>query len=101
MDWTTPMNAGLAMVRKTVYYTGRVQGVGFRYTTRSIAGRYDVGGFVRNLPDGRVELVAEGESHELATFLDEVRERMGVQIHDEKVDTQPATGEFVAFDIRH
>lgn len=95
------MAPGQATQRRTVYYTGRVQGVGFRYTTRSIAGRFDVGGFVRNLPDGRVELVAEGEPHELAVFLDEVRERMGVQIRDEKVDTQPATGEFAGFDIRH
>jgi acylphosphatase len=95
------MNRSLAKLRKSVYYTGRVQGVGFRYTARSIAGRFDVDGFVRNLPDGRVELVAEGEPHELAVFLDEVRERMGVQIRDEKVDTQPATGEFTGFEIRH
>ena len=95
------MNRSLANLRKSVYYTGRVQGVGFRYTARSIAGRFDVDGFVRNLPDGRVELVAEGEPHELAVFLDEVRERMGVQIRDEKVDTQPATGEFTGFEIRH
>ena len=61
--------------RYTVYYAGRVQGVGFRYTTRSIARRYDVSGFVRNCPDGRVELVAEGEPDELDAFLREVRDR--------------------------
>ena len=95
------MNRSLTKLRKSVHYTGRVQGVGFRYTARAIAGRFDVAGFVRNLPDGRVELVAEGEPHELAVFLDEVRERIGVQIRDEKVDTQPATGEFTGFEIRH
>ena len=95
------MKQGIADQRKTVFYTGRVQGIGFRYTARAIAGRFDVCGFVRNLPDGRVELVAEGEPHQLAVFLDEVRERMGVQIRDEKVDTQPATGEFAEFEIRH
>lgn len=95
------MNQGRANLRKAVYYTGRVQGVGFRYTARSIAGRFVVDGFVRNMPDGRVELVAEGEPHELALFLDEIRERMGVQIRDEKVDTQPASGEFAGFDIRY
>jgi acylphosphatase len=94
------MNARPSDLRKTVYYTGRVQGVGFRYTARSIAGRFDVRGFVRNLPDGRVELTAEGERHELAAFLDEIRERMSHQIRDEKVDTQPATGEFTGFEIR-
>src|SRR5688572_25939207 len=60
--------------RSTVLYSGRVQGVGFRYTTRSIARKYQVSGFVRNLPDGRVELVAEGAAHELEAFLGEVRE---------------------------
>ena len=98
---TEPVNRSIINQRKSVVYTGRVQGVGFRYTARAIAGRFDVCGYVRNLPDGRVELVAEGEPHDLAVFLDEVRERMAVQIRDEKVDTQPPTGEFTGFDIRH
>lgn len=87
--------------RKTVHYSGRVQGVGFRYTAQSIAKRFAVGGYVRNLPDGRVELVAEGERHELAIFLDEIRERLAAQIRHESVDTQPGTGEFGSFEIRH
>ncbi len=95
------MTAAMATMRKSVYYSGRVQGVGFRYTAHSIARRFDVSGFVRNLPDGRVELVAEGERHELTLFLDEIRERMGAQIRDETVDTQPATGEFTGFEIRY
>ena len=45
-----------------MYFSGHVQGVGFRYTTRSVASRFAVTGYVRNLPDGRVELVAEGGS---------------------------------------
>jgi acylphosphatase len=87
--------------RRTVLYSGHVQGVGFRYTTQAIARRYDVRGFVRNLPDGRVELVAEGEKHELAAFLDDVRERMARYIRDERIDTQPASGGFTGFEIRH
>ena len=67
----------------------------------SIAKRYEVNGYVRNLPDGQVELVAEGEKHELAAFLDDVRERLVRYIRDERVDTQPATGEFAGFEIRH
>ena len=47
-------------IRKTIYYSGRVQGVGFRWTTRRIACEYDVTGYVMNLPDGRVELAVEG-----------------------------------------
>lgn len=87
--------------RRHVHYHGRVQGVGFRYTTRSIAGRYKVRGYVRNLPDGRVELVVEGDRNELAAFLDEVRERLGHHIRDEMVDTQSPSGEFAIFEIRH
>ncbi len=87
--------------RHTVYYSGHVQGVGFRYTARSIARGYDVAGFVRNLPDGRVELVAEGKPHEVDAFLREVRDRFFNQVRDERGDVQPATGEFAAFEIRH
>ena len=50
--------------RATVFYAGRVQGVGFRYTAREIACGYDVAGYVCNLPDGRVELVVEGAETE-------------------------------------
>jgi acylphosphatase len=95
------MSANPGHLRKCVLYEGHVQGVGFRFTTQSIAKRYDVTGFVRNLPDGRVELVAEGEKHELVAFLDDVRERMVRYIRDERVDTLSASGEFAGFEIRH
>jgi acylphosphatase len=84
-----------------VVYSGRVQGVGFRYTTRSIASRYAVVGYVLNLPDGRVELVAEGEPRELNAFLGEVREALGANIRDEKCDVQAAAGAFSGFEILH
>ncbi|MCI0332334.1 MAG: acylphosphatase [Planctomycetes bacterium] len=87
--------------RYTVYFAGRVQGVGFRYNTCSIARGYDVTGFVRNCPDGRVEIVAEGQPHELDTFLGEVRERFFNYIRDERRDVQEPSGEFTGFDIRH
>ena len=56
-------------IRRRVHFSGRVQGVGFRYTCQSIARGFDVGGYVRNLPDGRVEPLAEGEPGELDNFL--------------------------------
>jgi acylphosphatase len=87
--------------RHTVTYTGHVQGVGFRYTTHSIARNHAVTGYVRNLPDGRVELVAEGNRHELDAFLEEVRSRLANHIRDERHDIGPATGEFSTFEIRH
>ena len=57
-----------------VFYEGRVQGVGFRYTARRVAAGFDVAGYVRNLPDGRVELVASGDDGEVDGFLAELRE---------------------------
>jgi acylphosphatase len=95
------MKSGVAPQRRTVQYAGRVQGVGFRYSARTIAHRYAVSGYVRNQPDGRVELVAEGDPHELDEFLSEVRERFLGNIRDEKADVQPATGEYTGFAIRH
>ena len=85
--------------RRTGYYSGHVQGVGFRYTTSAIARGYAVTGFVRNLPDRRVELVVEGEPKEIQAFLGEVREQFANQIRDERSDDGPATGEFSDFDI--
>ena len=73
--------------RVTVRYSGHVQGVGFRYTATSIARGHDVTGYVRNLPDGRVELVAEGDLQASDAFLSEVSERLGDHIRDERRDT--------------
>jgi acylphosphatase len=87
--------------RVTVRYSGHVQGVGFRYTTTSIGRGHNVTGFVRNLPDGSVELVAEGEPRAVDSFLLEVGERLGQHIRDERRDTSPATGEYAAFEIQH
>ncbi|MDD5351027.1 MAG: acylphosphatase [Chthoniobacteraceae bacterium] len=62
------------MIAKHVFYEGRVQGVGFRYTVRYLAKGFDVLGWVRNLPDGRVELLAGGEPDEVDGFLQAIAE---------------------------
>ena len=85
--------------RSEVHYSGHVQGVGFRYTVRRIAGRYDVTGFVRNLADGRVQLVVEGPAAQVAEMLVDVTEAMGRCIRNADTRRCPATGEFNSFDI--
>ena len=89
------------MHRRTCYFTGRVQGVGFRYTVKNVALQYKVHGFVKNLPDGRVELVMEGPDPDMDRLVDDVSQRMNGFI--KKVDSveDPATGEFQQFFIRH
>ncbi len=61
---------------ETVYFSGHVQGVGFRYTVLQIAKEFEVAGFVSNLPDGRVHLEAEGRAGDVAAFIAGVEERM-------------------------
>jgi len=62
------------MIGRQVFYEGRVHGVGFRYTTRTIAKGFDVIGWVKNLPDGRVEMQICGAPDEVRDFLDAVRD---------------------------
>jgi acylphosphatase len=87
--------------RAQVIYSGRVQGVGFRYTVREVACGYEVTGYVRNLPDGRVELVAEGEEAELQAFVTAIPEsELGGYIRNAEQHSAAATGEFRRFEIR-
>ncbi|MCF7787433.1 MAG: acylphosphatase [Prosthecobacter sp.] len=63
------------MTAKNVLYSGRVQGVGFRYSTKRIASGFDVTGWIKNLPDGRVELLAQAlEADELEAFLEDIQQ---------------------------
>jgi acylphosphatase len=85
---------------REVWYSGHVQGVGFRYTVLGLARRWDVTGYVRNLVDGRVHLVAEGEPDALDEFLEAVAHRMQGYIRDTLHDRRPATGQFREFELR-
>jgi acylphosphatase len=79
----------MPMQRRRVWYEGRVQGVGFRYTARGLAGAFPVSGSVRNLADGRVELVAEGDVADVEAFLDAVAREMGDHIRGIDSRTEP------------
>ena len=89
------------IVRRQAFYSGHVQGVGFRETTRRLAAGFVITGFVRNLADGRVEMVAEGTPAELSRFMAAIAERMEGRIRQVAVDARPGTGEFDDFQIRH
>jgi acylphosphatase len=83
-----------------IFYSGRVQGVGFRYTIKTVAAGFEATGTVRNLPDGRVELVAEGPRAELEAFRQAIRDA-GLEhfIRNEDASWSEATGEFRGFEI--
>jgi acylphosphatase len=81
----------MAQERRRVLYSGRVQGVGFRATCRWLARGFDIVGYVRNLPDGRVELVLEGEPGEIDRLLNEIQQEAGGFIRDIHADREPAS----------
>jgi len=83
-----------------VFFSGRVQGVGFRYQTLQVAKEFEVAGWVANLPDGRVLLEAEGRPDEVKDFIAAVQERM--EGHIRKVEQSCATRppQYSGFSIR-
>ena len=89
------------MIRRRSLFSGHVQGVGFRATVDDLSAGFDVTGYVRNLPDRRVELVDEGEADEVERFLERIAERMGGFIKTRNDDDDsPPTKEFTDFSIR-
>jgi len=86
--------------RIQILYSGRVQGVGFRYATKSLACGFEVTGTVRNLPDGRVELVAEGTRVELEEFRRAVQDsEVGRFVRQETAEWSAAKNDFRGFEI--
>jgi acylphosphatase len=88
------------LVGKRVCYAGRVQGVGFRYSCQRLAEGFAVGGYVRNLPSGDVELWVEGEEDQVQGFLDAVAGQMAGYIQSSSVTDEPPQG-LKRFTIRH
>ena len=84
----------------TARFAGHVQGVGFRYTAKTVAAGFEITGTIRNLPDGRVDLVAEGRREELDAFRAALHDAgLAGFIRDEQVDWADAKNEFRGFEI--
>ena len=89
------------MIRRTSHFSGHVQGVGFRYTVQDLAKDFEVAGYVRNLPDGRVELVVEGDEAEITRLIERIGEKMEGFIRKRTDVDAPATQQLTGFSIRH
>jgi acylphosphatase len=86
--------------RARIYYAGQVQGVGFRITADRAASSIGLAGFVRNLEDGRVEVVCEGPQGAIEEFMRKMASVFRAYINDVDAEWSPATGEFAGFEIR-
>jgi len=89
------------MKRVQVIYSGQVQGVGFRYTVKEAASGYEIGGFVKNLTNGDVEVVAEAQEPDITRFLADIETEMGRFIESRSLSWDRATGEFDGFSVRY
>ncbi len=90
----------MAQKRIHIFYSGRVQGIGFRYTAQDIAEGLGLKGWVKNLNDGRVEIVAEGDEKTIKDFLDKIlKGQIGRYIADVELAWEKSTKEFDSFEI--
>ena len=87
------------MVQAHIIYSGIVHGVGFRFTAQRLAGELDVGGWVRNLSDGRVEITAEGSKEKIQEFIERLDEHFGRYIKSKQVNFSSFQGTFSEFSI--
>ena len=90
------------MIARQYLFAGRVQGVGFRYSTKNLAKGFDVLGWVKNLPDGRVELQIQGDEEELDEFIQELQDSpLGHHIQEQEERTVPLVDNVHGFSIQH
>ncbi len=80
-----------------LWFSGRVQGVGFRYQTKQLAENFEVSGYVQNLSDGRVEVHVEGDKGEVENFVSALQERMRgfIQNTEQRQVVEQHLGQFV------
>ena len=86
--------------RAHIYYDGTVQGVGFRFSAQARATALGLKGWVKNLDDGRVEVMCEGTERDIGAFLEKMTSIFGTYISNADIEWEDATGEYEGFDIR-
>ncbi|MCK5175113.1 MAG: acylphosphatase [Planctomycetes bacterium] len=89
----------MADIAKHVVYTGRVQGVAFRFTAQRIAMRYELAGYVKNLPTGQVEMFAQGHPEDVSDCLRDISESFAAHIRDTKINKVPVNPNYTQFTI--
>ena len=82
-----------------IIFTGRVQGVGFRFTAFNIANRYNLTGFVRNLPDGGVEMLAQGPDDDVSAGVRDIKESFSSYVTETKIEEIPVERQYEEFKI--
>jgi acylphosphatase len=87
-------------VAKYILFKGSVQGIGFRYTAHRIAARYELTGYVRNLDDGSVEMLAQGYPEDIENCIADIRETFGNYIRKVEIEDRAVDGEYREFMIR-
>ena len=91
----------MEQVARQLVFHGRVQGVGFRYTTCRIAGKYGLTGWVRNRPDGTVEALMQGTGHTIDLCISEIKDHFGTFVRRVDTTDQPVNPRYTAFDIAY
>ncbi|MBI9015879.1 MAG: acylphosphatase [Phycisphaerae bacterium] len=89
------------MIARHIIFKGNVQGVGFRYRVYRAASGYNVTGYVKNLADGTVEMLIEGDKHNIDAVLEAIHYAMGSHIRKELINTRPPTLRYTSFKIAY
>ena len=89
----------MSQIAKHIIFTGQVQGVGFRFTAFNMANRHQLTGFVRNLPDGTVEMLIQGSSQAIDDCIRDIKEYFSGHIRETKIKEIPSNSQYKDFEI--
>jgi len=89
----------MPQVAKHIIFVGRVQGVGFRFTAYHIAHRHQLTGFVRNMPDGTVEMLIQGSSEGIDNCIQDIKDSFAGYIRETEIEDIPPDPRYKDFRI--